>query len=81
MPLVPESNNSLTFSFELNAASLKQLIDREICGIIVKDFESLDSCQAVLRSVRRQSFWVQRWPKLRESLAHLVGFDYAACLR
>lgn len=23
--------------------------------------------------VRRQSFWVQRRPKLKESLAHLVG--------
>ena len=25
-------------------------------------------------SVRRQSFWVQVLPKLRESLAHLFGF-------
>ena len=24
--------------------------------------------------VRRQGFWVQERPKLRESLAHLVGF-------
>ena len=31
--------------------------------------------------VRRQGFWNQWGLKLRESLAHLVGFDYAArCL-
>ena len=27
----------------------------------------------ISESVRRQSFWVQRRPKLRECLAHLVG--------
>jgi len=31
------------------------------------------SPSAFLAPVRRQSFWVQRRPKLRESLAHLVG--------
>ncbi|PYG25063.1 hypothetical protein C8N36_13713 [Pelagimonas varians] len=28
---------------------------------------------AQIQIVRRQSFWVQRRPKLRETLAHLVG--------
>jgi len=35
----------------------------------------------LFNSVRRQGFWNQWGLKLRESLAHLVGFDYAArCL-
>ncbi len=35
---------------------------------------SLDGCvPASMLSVRRQSFWVQRSPELRECLAHLVG--------
>ncbi|WP_209120873.1 hypothetical protein, partial [Parasedimentitalea maritima] len=35
--------------------------------------DDLTTTPLAVLSVRRQSFWVQMRPKLRESLAHLVG--------
>ena len=36
--------------------------------------------KAGISDVRRQGFWNQRRPKLRESLAHLFGFVRRVCV-